>query len=96
MVFSFLSFPLWLLWTRRDSSACAHGSDRAFSGPRSIVLALAFHVVGELGAIWILSQVGFVLDLIGIVLARRRLFASSRGLYSNRLSAVCNSAALFH
>ena len=58
----------WLLWTRRDALRESIGRP-SLAGPALILLALAMHVVGELGAIWILSQVGFVLALIGIVLA---------------------------
>ena len=59
---------LFLLWSRRDATARKHRSAQHFR-PALIALALAMHVVGELSAIWILSQVGFVLSLIGIVLA---------------------------
>ncbi len=58
----------WLLWTRRDALRASVGRP-SLAGPALILLAFAMHIVGELGAIWILSQVGFVLALIGIVLA---------------------------
>ena len=58
----------WLLWTRRDALRASVGRP-SLAGPALILLALAMHIVGVLGAIWILSQVGFVLTLIGIVLA---------------------------
>ena len=59
---------LFLLWSRRDTIRTSIGQPSIF-GPALIALALALHVVGELSAIWILSQIGFVLSLIGIVLA---------------------------
>ena len=58
----------WLLWTRRDALRASVGRP-SLAGPALILLALAMHIIGVLGAIWILSQVGFVLTLIGIVLA---------------------------
>ena len=58
----------WLLWTRRDALRASIGRP-SLAGPCLILLAICMHAVGELGAIWILSQVGFVLALIGIVLA---------------------------
>ena len=59
---------LFLLWSRRDALRASIGQPNIF-GPALIALALAMHVIGELSAIWILSQVGFVLCLMGIVLA---------------------------
>ena len=58
----------WLLWTRRDALRASVGPP-SLLGPALILLAIAMHIIGVLGAIWILSQVGFVLTLIGIVLA---------------------------
>lgn len=58
----------WLLWTRREALIASVGRP-AWTGPILILLALAMHVIGELSAIFILSQVGFVLVLIGIVLS---------------------------
>ena len=58
----------WLLWSRRDALWASIGQP-SLVGPALIVLAIAMHIVGVLGAIWILSQVGFVVVLIGIVLA---------------------------
>ncbi len=57
-----------LLWTRRDALRASVGRP-SFAGLALILLAIAMHVTGELSAIWILSQVGFVLALMGIVLA---------------------------
>jgi exosortase D (VPLPA-CTERM-specific) len=58
----------WLLWTRRDALRASVGRP-SLAGPALILLAIAMHLIGVLGAIWILSQVGFVLALMGIVLA---------------------------
>jgi len=57
-----------LLWTRRDALRESVGRP-SFAGLALILLAIAMHITGELSAIWILSQVGFVLALMGIVLA---------------------------
>jgi exosortase D (VPLPA-CTERM-specific) len=58
----------WLLWTRRDALIASIGRP-AWTGPALILLAMLAHIVGELSAIFILSQVGFVLVLIGIALS---------------------------
>jgi exosortase D (VPLPA-CTERM-specific) len=57
----------WLLWTRRDALGANVGQP-SWIGPLLIVLAVAMHITGELSAIFILSQIGFVVALIGIVL----------------------------
>ena len=57
----------WLLWTRRDALGANIGRP-SWIGPVLILIAIAMHVVGELSAIFILSQIGFVLALMGIVL----------------------------
>ena len=59
---------VWLLWARRDALRASIGSP-SFAGAALILLAIAMAIIGELSAIWILSQVGFVLSLMGIVLA---------------------------
>ncbi len=58
----------WLLWTRRDALRASIGRP-AWTGPVLILLAMAMHIIGELSALFILSQVGFVVALIGLVLA---------------------------
>lgn len=58
----------WLLWTRRDSLRASCGPPNLF-GLALILLALGMHIVGVLAAIFILSQVGFVVTLFGIVLS---------------------------
>ena len=57
---------LWLLWTRRDSLRAS--PDRpSFSGLAFVLLAALMHVVGQLSSFFLLSQLGFVVVLIGIV-----------------------------
>jgi exosortase D (VPLPA-CTERM-specific) len=58
----------WLLWTRREALAASIGKP-SWAGPVLILLAAAMHVVGELSALYVLSQVGFVVALFGIVLS---------------------------
>jgi exosortase D (VPLPA-CTERM-specific) len=58
----------WLLWTRREALRESIGRP-SWAGLALIVLALAMHVLGELSAIFILSQLGFIVVLLGIVLA---------------------------
>jgi exosortase D (VPLPA-CTERM-specific) len=57
----------WLLWTRRDALRANIGQP-SWIGPVLVLLAIAMHITGELSAIFILSQIGFVVALIGIVL----------------------------
>jgi exosortase D (VPLPA-CTERM-specific) len=59
---------VWLLWARRRTLLVSVGQP-SFSGIVLVLIALAMHIVGELSAIWILSQVAFVFTLMGIVLA---------------------------
>jgi exosortase D (VPLPA-CTERM-specific) len=58
----------WLLWSRRDVLVASIGPP-AWTGPAVIVLSILMQVVGELSALYILSQVGFVVALLGIVLS---------------------------
>jgi exosortase D (VPLPA-CTERM-specific) len=58
----------WLLWTRREALRASVGQP-TITGAALILIAIAMHITGELSAIWILSQVGFVIALMGIVLA---------------------------
>ncbi len=57
----------WLLWTRRDALRANIGQP-SWIGPVLILLAIALHITGELSAIFILSQIGFVVALMGIAL----------------------------
>jgi exosortase D (VPLPA-CTERM-specific) len=58
----------WLIWTRRDAIRATIGRP-SWLGVVLIALALTMHLIGELSAIFILSQVAFVVALLGIVLA---------------------------
>jgi exosortase D (VPLPA-CTERM-specific) len=57
----------WLLWSRRDALLASVGRP-SWSGPALILLAAVMHIVGKLSALYVLSQVGFVIILMGIVL----------------------------
>jgi len=57
----------WLMWTRRDALAASVGQP-SWLGIVLIVVAACLHVAGELSAIFILSQFGFILALIGVAL----------------------------
>lgn len=57
----------WLLWTRRHA-LIASVSRPSWTGPILILLAAAMHVVGKLSALFILSQLGFIVAIIGVVL----------------------------
>jgi len=58
----------WLLWSRREAILASMGRP-SWTGLALVALAAAMHVVGELSAIFILSQIGFIVVLIGIALA---------------------------
>lgn len=58
----------WLLWTRRDALLASVGRP-SWSGPVVILLAGLLHVVGKLSAFFLLSQLAFIVALIGIVLS---------------------------
>jgi exosortase D (VPLPA-CTERM-specific) len=58
----------WLIWSRRDAIRASVGQP-SWLGFALIVLALIVHIIGELSAIYILSQFGFVVALLGIMLA---------------------------
>src|SRR5262245_9652933 len=57
----------WLLWSRRAAIVESIGRP-SWAGPALILIAAAMHIVGELSALFILSQVGFVVTLLGIAL----------------------------
>src|SRR5206468_6908380 len=57
---------LWLLWTRRDALRASFGRP-SLSGLALVVLAALMHVVGQLSSFFLLSQLGFVIALMGIV-----------------------------
>ncbi len=58
----------WLLWRRRSALRGAVGRP-SWTGPVLVLLAFAMHVIGELSAVYILSQIAFVIVLVGIVLS---------------------------
>jgi exosortase len=58
----------WLLWRRRDVVLASIGKP-SWIGPGLILLALSMHVIGELSALFIFSQLGFVMALAGIALS---------------------------
>jgi exosortase D (VPLPA-CTERM-specific) len=58
----------WLLWTRRDVLVASIGRP-AWSGAILILLAMVMHIVGQLSAIFILSQLAFIVALLGIILS---------------------------
>lgn len=57
----------WLLWTRRDALLASIGRP-SWTGPVLVLLAAVMHIVGKLSALYILSQLGFIVALIGIAL----------------------------
>jgi exosortase D (VPLPA-CTERM-specific) len=57
----------WMLWARRGALISNIGQP-SWAGPALILLAAAMHIVGKLSALYILSQVGFILALLGITL----------------------------
>lgn len=59
---------IWLLWTRRDALR-ASISQPSLVGPTLILIAILMHITGELSAVWLLSQIGFIIALYGIMLS---------------------------
>ena len=57
----------WLLWTRRQAIVASVGRP-SWIGPGLILVAALMHVVGRLSALFFLSQLGFILVLLGIAL----------------------------
>jgi len=57
----------WLLWTRREALFASIGRP-SWTGPFLILLAAVMHIIGKLSALFLLSQVGFIIALIGVVL----------------------------
>jgi exosortase D (VPLPA-CTERM-specific) len=58
----------WLLWSRRKALHASIGRP-AWTGVALVALALAMHFTGQLSAIFLLSQVAFIITLFGIALA---------------------------
>lgn len=59
---------LWLLWRRREALSASLGRP-SWGGLVIVAFASVLHALGELSAIFFLAQIGFVLTLLGIVLA---------------------------
>lgn len=68
--YGFLIPPIvaWLLWSRRDALMASVGTP-SWLGFALIAVAGVMHIVGELSALFVFSQVGFVVTVFGIVLA---------------------------
>lgn len=58
----------WLLWTRRGAVRASIGRP-SWAGLGFIAIGALMNVVGQLSAIFVLSQVGFIVTLIGIAVA---------------------------
>lgn len=58
----------WLLWMRRSALAESIGRP-SWMGPALILVAAAMHVVGKLSSLFVMSQLGFIIALFGIVLS---------------------------
>ena len=58
---------VWLFWVRREALRANVGR-AVWAGPIVVLLATIMHLVGEMSATPILSQVGFVVALVGLVL----------------------------
>jgi exosortase D (VPLPA-CTERM-specific) len=56
----------WLLWVRRDALLASIGRP-SWTGPALILLAAVMHIVGKLSALYFLSQFGFIVALVGVV-----------------------------
>lgn len=59
---------VWLVWTRRDALR-ASVDQSVWGGPALILLAMIVHIIGAMSATLVLSELGFVLALVGLVLA---------------------------
>jgi exosortase D (VPLPA-CTERM-specific) len=59
---------LWLLWTRREALRANIGRP-SWLGIIPILLAITMHIIGQLSAFLVFSQIGFVFGLVGIVIA---------------------------
>ena len=57
----------WLLWTRREALRANMGRP-SWSGLALILLAGVMQIIGKLSAIYLLSQLAFIIALIGVVL----------------------------
>jgi exosortase D (VPLPA-CTERM-specific) len=58
---------VWLLWKRSSNFGLTLGPS-AWAGPAIIFLSMIMHIVGELSAIFVFSQLAFIVALIGTAL----------------------------
>ena len=58
---------VWLLWSRRQALVASVGRP-SWLGFGLIVIAAVMHIIGQLSALYFLSQTGFILVLFGIAL----------------------------
>ena len=61
------AITLWFLWKRKESLVASWGNGSA-SGLFLVLMGIAMLIVGEISAIYILIQYGFLIALIGLVL----------------------------
>jgi exosortase D (VPLPA-CTERM-specific) len=59
---------VWLFWVRRETLQANVGRP-VWTGPLAMLLATIMHLIGQMSAIPILSQVAFVVALIGLILS---------------------------
>lgn len=59
---------VWLLLARRDAIFAGIGRP-SWDGVICILLAMLMHIIGQLSAIFVLSQLAFIIALVGITLA---------------------------
>jgi len=57
----------WLIWSRRNALLGSVGTP-SWAGPALVALAGALHILGKLSSLFILSQLGFIVALLGITL----------------------------
>jgi exosortase D (VPLPA-CTERM-specific) len=56
----------WLLWVRRDALRASVGP-LTVMGPLIVAVAISMHLVGEMSALFVLSQLGFVVAICGLI-----------------------------
>ena len=59
---------IWLLWVRRDVLRASIGRP-SWAGPVVALLAVVMNIVGQLSAMFVVSQVGLIVAIIGLILA---------------------------
>src|SRR5262245_40437111 len=58
----------WMLWARREAVVASLG-EPSWTGMVAVFVAAIMLIVGEVSAFFLLSQLGFVVALLGIVLS---------------------------